>query len=368
MGLLSLIGALYDQAGSDHSPSYLTRVSNQIHPDIAAGNMENQIQQSALAKMADMNQAGVNDPMQIVSGLSNISPEYAMKAAQIQAQNPLAMLLHPSSGGGAGGNISNLTGKALLDSLPPAIASQVKGISEGTQQLPQGMGGAANRQALLQLVNQYDPSFDAVNYNARAATRKDFTSGKSAQNITAMNTALGHLASLSDAYDKLGNTNYPIVNTIANAVENQFSPSNQAATTDVTAKAHAVSEELAKVFRSTGMAESDVKAWENQINTSSTPAQSKKIIEGAVDLLNSRLDALGQQYNQGMGTTKQGIELLSPHAQAAYAKLTGNPPAETSVSGNMAADNAAQDPVARAKAAGYSDAEIQSYLAKRRKK
>lgn len=399
MGFLSAVGGLFQddadrQAGNLNALQRFGDALNSNDYDTQAAQMQNDVTRRTLATLADQKD---KDPQSVLAALAAVNPDYAVKAAALQAQNPLAALLRPQSQaaynpavsgpkdaeasptlpwstgyqGGQKASLANLTGDDLLKALPPAIASQVKGIADGTQQLPTGMGGAANRQALLQLVNQYDPSFDAVNYNARSATRKDFTSGKAAQNITALNTAIGHLSSLSDAYDKLGNTDYPLVNKVANAVENQFSPANQAATADVTSKAHAVSEELAKVFRSTGMAESDVKAWEKQIDTSSTPAQSKAVIDAALELMNSRLDALGQQYSQGMGKTKDGIELLSPKAQSAYQKLTGRAPAETTASGNLQVDNAAnasQDPVAQAKAAGYTDAEIQAYLKKKGKK
>jgi hypothetical protein len=51
-----------------------------------------------------------------------------------------------------------------------------------------------------------DPTFDGVNFQARAKTRSDFTSGKSAQNITALNTVVGHLDHLDRTIDGLGNS------------------------------------------------------------------------------------------------------------------------------------------------------------------
>lgn len=299
-----------------------------LQQQAVSADLQNQQQAGVLKQYAALRQAGVTDPMQYLKAAATYNPDFTEKAASIQAQNPLASLLQNNSGSNSQ-QPTSLTGDDFLKTLPPAIASQVKGIATGSQQLPTGMGGAANRQALLQLVNTYDPSFDAVNYNARANTRKDFTSGKSAQNITALNTAMGHLSSLSDAYDSLGNGGSPLINTATNAVQNALGytdaqKATQKATSDVSTDAHAVSEELAKVFRSTGMAESDVKAWEKNLSTSASPTQSKAIIGDAIELMNSRLDSLGQQYNQGMGTTKNGIELLSPKAQQAYQKLTGN--------------------------------------------
>lgn len=217
-----------------------------------------------------------------------------------------------------------LTGDDFLKSLPPAAATQVKSLAEGKMPFP---GGFALKspywQQMIQAVGQYDPSFDAVNYNARSATRKDFTSGKSAQNITALNTAMSHLDSLNNAYNDLGNSDYPMYNKVSNWLGNATGNQKiQADTSRVSTDAEAVSHELAKVFRSTGMSEGEIKAWKEKIDTNTTPAQQGAVIQSAMDLMNGRIQALGEQYKQGMGTTKDGMELLSPEAQAAYQRLS----------------------------------------------
>lgn len=378
--LLGFLGALGDSLGiagsSPQQPGALSRFNNYVDPVAADQRAQANADQGALMALASNRQQGITNPQQNMNTIAGYLPQYTQAAAQTQAANPLASILQGGDAGGPGDGqgtpLAALSGDDLLKALPPSIASQVKGLSEGKIAFPAGRTtGTPYWQQMMQLVSQYDPNFDATNYNARSATRKDFTSGKSAQNITALNTAMGHLSSLSDAYDTLGNTGYPMLNSIANTVENQFSPDTQAALTNVAARGHAVSEELAKVFRSTGMAESDVKAWEDKLSTNASPAQSKALIGSAIELMNSRLEALGQQYNQGMGASKNGIELLSPQAQKAYLKLTGSNPQTTTASGNPAqdvstnADAAKPDPVAAAKAAGYSQAEIDAYLKKK---
>lgn len=355
--------------GDQNNPNFLQRWANAADPETAAQN-------SALLALAHNRDNGVTNPIENLNTAGQYLPQYAQAAAQISAQNPLAALLQNSGKGGAGSASApdmTVTGDAFLKTLPAGVASQIKGYAEGKiQPSPYLMRTPAGQQ-MMQLVSQYDPSFDAVNYGARAATQKDFTSGKAAQNITAINTAMGHLLGLRKAYDNLdqgtfeGNGDFPALNAVKNFIGTQLGNENiQKNTADVSTKAHAVSEELAKVFRSTGMAESDVKAWEDKIDAKATPAQQKAIIDGAIELMNSRLQALGQQYNQGMGTNKDGIQLLSPTAQQAYQQIIGEKAPRTEASGNLAADNAAQDPVARAKAAGYTDAEIQAYLAKKK--
>lgn len=221
---------------------------------------------------------------------------------------------------------------SILQGLDQGTAGQVKALAEGRQAFPTGNAlKSPYWQAMLNAVSQYDPSFDAVNYNSRMATRKDFTSGKSAQNITSLNTAMGHLSKLSDAYDQLDNSSVPSYNRVANYLGNATGIGNsQTATSNVAVDAIGVAGELAKVFRSTGMSEGEINDWKSKISTDASPAQSKAVIKSAFDLMDSRLEALGTQYNQGMGTTKHGVELLSPAAQTAYYKLTGAAPLTTS--------------------------------------
>jgi hypothetical protein len=254
---------------------------------------------------------------------SQMTPQQQQQYSQFKMAG---QMMPAMMGGGNGTAQSGPTGDKLLKSLNPSISAQVKALAEGRQQFPSGQAMKTPYwQQMMQLVAQYDPNFDMVNYNARANTRKDFTSGPMANNITALNTAMAHAAALKAAYDRLDNTRFPVVNSVMNTLETQLgSSSAQANTSDVATKGHALAEELAKVFRSQGMAESDIRAWESKLDTSATKAQSDEVLNAAMDLIDGRLQALGARYNQGMGTTKDPMELLSPEAQKAYASLRGN--------------------------------------------
>ena len=74
--------------------------------------------------------------------------------------------------------------RAYLASLPAPVASEVKAYAEGRRPFPTGFAlKAPYFQSLIQMVGQYDPTFDAVNYNARSKTRNDFTSGASSKTM-----------------------------------------------------------------------------------------------------------------------------------------------------------------------------------------
>lgn len=274
-------------------------------------------------------------------GLQNaqIQNQFLPQKEQANIDLMKAQALMASGGGlfsGNGQSSANMPhGDEFLQTMSPAMAATVKGIAEGRQQAPSGfIMKTPFGQQLMAAVSQYDPTFDAVNYGARFATRKDFTAGPSANNITALNTAMAHLKSLSDSFGNLHNTDYPMLNQATNYLGNQFGNQNiQSNTAAVGVDAEAVSHELAKVFRSTGMSEGEIDAWKEKINANASPPQMKAVIQSAIDLMNGRMQALSERYNQGMGTTKQGMELLSPQAQNAYNQLSGNPQSANPSSG-----------------------------------
>ncbi len=72
------------------------------------------------------------------------------------------------------------------------------------------------------------------------------------------------------------------------------------------------------------MSEGEINAWKQKVSTSAAPASSNETINSALDLIQGRLNALGAKYNQGMGTTKDPLQLLSPHAQQALQQLRGS--------------------------------------------
>jgi len=227
--------------------------------------------------------------------------------------------------------LDKLTGDEFLKHLKPADAATVKALAAGRMAFP---AGAALRspywQTMLNSVAHYDPEFDAVNYNARAATRRDFTAGKSAQNIKALNTAIGHVGQL---YDQIGGTashgGFPLATTV-NSVQNAYNRgSGDSGVTKFEQTASAVASELTQVFRGSGGAEADVKRYLSELSVDASEEQKKEAVKNIVGLLNSRLEAIGDQYTKGMGTSAQPLKVLDAHAQHFLDKLgggSGTPP------------------------------------------
>lgn len=211
------------------------------------------------------------------------------------------------------------TGEEYLATLPPSLAGQVKALAEGRRAFPTG---AALRsppiQQLIAAATQYDPTLDAANAATRVATRKDFTSGKSAQNITALNTVLGHLGSLWKSAQDLHNRGFTPWNALANTAESTV---GDPSLNNYNLARKAVADELERVFRQSGGNASEIQEWKSTLSSSSSPEQFRGAMSKAVELLNSRLEAMGAQYNQGMSRSDQPITLLKPHAQAVFTAL-----------------------------------------------
>jgi hypothetical protein len=209
-----------------------------------------------------------------------------------------------------------VTGPDFLAKLSPTDAAQVKALASGRMAFPTGKAAASPYwQMRLQQVAQYDPTFDAINYTARAKTRADFTSGVSARNIKALNTAIGHVGQLAN---QIGGTashgGFPLATTV-NALENTYERGKgDPGITNYAQTAGAVSGELTQVFRGSGGAEADIQRYLNELDPNASAQQKQAAVSNILTLLKSRLDALNDQYTKGMGTSAGGLQVLDPHA------------------------------------------------------
>lgn len=254
---------------------------------------------------------------------TNAQLETEVRRLQIEkAKRELAQMPDPTEAPVLAGKVN---GDAFLKTLSPQDAAIAKGVADGRIAFP---SGAALRspywQKVLTNVVNYDPSFDAINYNARAATRKDFTSGKSAMNIKALNTAIGHVGQL---YDQIGGTTstggYPFATTV-NKISNSLSRgAGNPGPTLYSQTAGAVASELTQVFRGTGGAEADVKRYLEELDPNASEEQKRAAIQNIMGLLKSRLDAIGDQYTKGMGTSAQPLNMLDDHAQHVFSTVMG---------------------------------------------
>lgn len=239
---------------------------------------------------------------------------------------------NPASGGTVGDpvNPAGTSGNDFLNTLPPQIGTQVKAIAEGRMAFPGGMAMKTPYwQQMIQAVGQYDPNFDAVNYNARNKTYQDFTSGKSRQNVNSIDTAINTLTQLQDANDKLGGYQYG--NSTRNFILNQSSDPELVRYNNL---AKTAADEVTKaVVGGAGGTGHDRETRESTFTANQSPEARKAGIQSAIQELSARLDPLNAAYNQGMGTSKGGIDLLTPQTVQGYQKIMGQQPQDVNAPG-----------------------------------
>ncbi len=226
----------------------------------------------------------------------------------------------------APGSNANLTGEDFLKTQEPGRANQIRAIADGRMSPPGGMSLKSPQiQGLMRDVAQYEPGFDLTSWTARNKTRADVSSGKMGQNISSFNTAIGHLETLANAAEDLNNSSFPVYNNIANLV---ISAKGDPRVNKFEVARTAVADELTRAFRGSGGNVHDLVQWEKAINSAGSPAQLKAAVGQAVELLRSRIEAVGDQYSRGMGKTTDPLTLLSPKAATAIRKLSGEPEPE----------------------------------------
>ena len=237
------------------------------------------------------------------------------------------------NGGGLGD--MNLTGEAYLASMPKSEANIVRMMAEGTQAPPSafalGKPAWVNR---IAAAKNYDPTFDGANWGGRAAGVKDFASGKSSEMVRSANQTLAHVNSLLDSADALHNGNYPALNWAENKASAAMGSGAPGA---FTTNAHAVAEEMSKVFKGSNMSDSEIRSCEEKLSTNMSPEQKRAQIGKLSELLHGSLDALEEKRLNSIGpmaAAKQG-PLIKPEGQKVLQRIdqwlrAGNAPAAAS--------------------------------------
>lgn len=291
------------------------------------------IVQSALGKPTTggaIAQTRMGDTLKTLTELSTLQQE-PLKNAYIQSEINKNNAMSGGLMGTGGMTQGGASGQDFLAQLPPQIATQVKALAEGRMAFPGGMGMKSPYwQQMLQAVGQYDPNFDALNYNARSKVRQDFTSGKSRQNLTRIDTAMNTLGQLADVNDALGGPQY--LNSIRNMGLSAESDPNLVKYNQL---AKTAADEVSLAVGGGSSAVGDRQNRLSSFTANQSPEARKTAIQTAIQELNSRLDPVANAYNQGMGTSKNGVDLLTPSTIAAYQKIMGGQPDPTNAPGNF---------------------------------
>ncbi len=176
----------------------------------------------------------------------------------------------------------------------------------------------AEKEKLSMLAARIDPTWDPSVVPQRIALRKDFATGNSARNLTSLNTVIGHLDTMTRAFDKLNNAEVTKYNSVGNYLaKNTGKPEVDA----FNAAKTVVNGELAKVVQGVGVVTNEERAsFDKNLNDASSPAQAKAVVEKYMDLMKSRTDALKENWSQSMGDTATPVPIINAKSKAILAK------------------------------------------------
>ncbi len=199
---------------------------------------------------------------------------------------------------------SGVTGEALYDYLPTGAKEFVKSLVEGRTNLsPMSLRNPAML-PFMQAAQVIDPQLDMNNPQARAAAIKDWRAGKGAESQRALNQALHHVAdTLIPRMENMANYSLTPVNMVKNLAGEVTGSDNPG---NFRTAAHAVSEEISKIFKQNNLSDHEIRAWEQNLNPNMSPQQMHGQVQTLMELLNGGLEALNDKRLNGVGAVMHG--------------------------------------------------------------
>lgn len=220
---------------------------------------------------------------------------------------------------GANGQVDPKLQTAYLANIAktnPGLANTVQGIANYKVSMPASFLRSATGLKILSMVETYDPNFDQTQYQTRFNLQNNFASGQYSQQLTALNTASSHLATLAATTQKLSNVGFEPANSLKNfaGTITGFKPTS-GAQVDIAA----LQGELASSFKKTGATDAEIKSL-GTINQDSSPKAVADYISNAANLMAGKVSALNDTYTAGMGA-QPTVPLLRNDAVTALSTL-----------------------------------------------
>jgi hypothetical protein len=208
---------------------------------------------------------------------------------------------------------------AHLEKTDPAVAAGVKGVIAGDIN-----AGGRNLQKLLPLAKLIDPALEQFDYQTRAKSRADFTSGPSSKEIKAINTAIYHAGQLAQDTDKLGGVNVlpGVINPIIQGYKRNIGNADyQVARKDWDATSETLSTEIAKALNGGVPHAADKEHWRKVFEAAGSPQERQAAIASSMKLLEGRTHALATSYERGMGRARDSMSFIDDPNKAAFQEL-----------------------------------------------
>lgn len=217
-----------------------------------------------------------------------------------------------------------ISGEEYFKTLPLARQREVRALLTGNMKFPSLSRNNTYGQQLYNDAALVDPDFNQKVYDTRVAAVKDFTSGKTANLIQALNQAPQHALTLSHAYDQLHNlpAGGETLNNVLTHGEAFFGvPSQQHALGQFNASQPAVADELATVYKGGAATIPDIDAQKAAFGMGAPPNTSNSALATASELMRDRLNTLETRWQNAMGTAGKMFPVISPQAKSALDQL-----------------------------------------------
>jgi hypothetical protein len=198
-------------------------------------------------------------------------------------------------GGGMFGEDANAE-NPVLDITAQGLSNYELGLSD------LGRMGKGEKAIVFAKAKQLNPDFNASLYASRQKLRADFTSGKTANNIDSLNTAVDHLNTLATYADALKNGNVQLAN---QAAQSFATATGGAAATNYKTMATAVESEVASLLKKTGATDQEISSWRGNFSSAQSPAQLKGALNTVLKVMHGREQALQQRWKTGMGSKQE---------------------------------------------------------------
>lgn len=237
-----------------------------------------------------------------------------------------------------------VTGEEYLKTLPQGRAETVKAIAEGREPFPTGqIMRTPYGQWLQSALSQYKPGLTAQDYQTIKRTREKYTSGAAADEIKAINTAVGHASKMFDVSEKMGGSDIApgYVNPVIQGVKNNFpgvDPGFQESKKEYDALSETLATEVSKAINGGKPHVADKEHWRQVFSAADGPNQRRAAIKSAMEILEGRTTPLESGYSQGMLSASEPLQIFTPENKGRFERLLagqnpntkGEKPAEAS--------------------------------------
>ncbi|WP_368508085.1 phage tail tip lysozyme [Bradyrhizobium lupini] len=197
--------------------------------------------------------------------------------------------------------------EAYLKSMQGSQAEMVRGLIDNT--LPAPTAAALSKKdspypAAFAAARKIDPTLDPNTYAGRVAGYRDWAT-KGAESARALNQTIAHQSeALIGAMKGLNNGDSPIVNEVKNWWSENVNGSGSVP--GFRTSAHAVVDELGKVFKQNNLSDTEIRKWEENLPAKMSPEQQRMQIRVFGQLMHGAMQALEDKRKQAIG----------PHAAA----------------------------------------------------